>query len=295
MEHKNSKESSTVDIEEEDETKIKHLINALHRTLSRKKGGQNEEKVKEGTKADEDGEMAQKAKSDIEVEDSRKEERKDQTELGSMISFERELSIRESAIRKRAKRLEKWSSKEWDDLRAERLRLTKAQMQTKSDKESLRAERLKLTNSQKQMKTDNESLLQREMALAKSQKQTKTDNASLLQRELKVTKSQKQTKADNESLFQREMKLWQDKKDLRKERKSFDEAMAVGRRELQNGKEETGVSQQEVRREKRFSRINSYFCPFLVQQISEKSLSPNVFGTKQDSRQKRSLDKVDLS
>ena len=290
MENKNSKESSTVDIEEEDETKIKHLINALHRTLSRKKGGQNEEKVKEGTKADEDGEMAQKAATDIEVEDLRKEKRKDQTKLGSMISFERELSIR-----KRAKRLEKWSSKEWDDLRAERLRLTKAQMQTKSDKESLRAERLKLTNSQKQMKTDNESLLQREMALRKSQKQTKTDNASLLQRELKVTKSQKQTKADNESLFQREMKLWQDKKDLRKERKSFDEAMAVGRRELQNGKEETGVSQQEVRREKRFSRINSYFCPFLVQQISEKSLSPNVFGTKQDSRQKRSLDKVDLS
>ena len=168
-------------------------------------------------------------------------------------------------------------------------------MQTKTDKELLRTERLKLTNSQKQTKADNESLVQRELALTKSQKQTKTDNASLLQRELKVTqaqnkvtKSQKQTKADNESLFQREMKLWQDKKDLCKERKSFEEAMLVGRRELQNGKEEAGVSQKEVRKEKRFSRINSYlsmckappnvkwirFC--FGQGLEQPSFGPNI-------------------
>ena len=261
MENKNrcvvkSKQIPTVDIEEEDKAKINHLINALHRTLSRKKEGQDEEKATGGKKADEGGE-----KSDIDVGDLRKEDRKDQIELGSMISFERELSIRELSIlsEKRAKRLEKWTSKEWDDLRAERLRLTKAQKQTKTDKESLFQRELKLRKSQKQTKTDNESLLQRELTLTKLQKQTKIDNASLLQRELKVTQAQKQTKSDNESLFQREMKLWQDKKDLYKERRTFDEAMVAGRRELQTGKEEEGVSQQEVRKEKRFSRINSYF------------------------------------
>ena len=135
------------------------------------------------------------------------------------------------------------------------LKLAKAQKQTKIDNESLFQREMKLEKAMKQTKSDNESLFQREMKLTKVQKQTKIDNELLFKREMKLAKDQKQTKSDNELLFQREMKLWQDKKDLRKERKSFDEAMAVGRRELQNGKEEAGVSQQEVKREKRFSRI----------------------------------------
>ena len=70
--------------------------------------------------------------------------------------------------------------------------------------------------------------------------------------------AQKQMKADNDSLFQREMKLWQEKKDLSKERKTFEETMLVGRREMQKGKEAGGVGEEEESREKRFSRINSF-------------------------------------
>ena len=255
MENKNrcrlkSEQSSSVDIEEEEDGgKIKHLINVFHRSLSSKKG-QDEERAKIGDKTD--GEMTKKAKSDIEVEDLRKDKWKDEIELGSIITFERE----KLSMRKRSKRLERWSSKEWDDLRAERLRL-------ETDKEELVQRELKLRNSQKQTKSDNESLMQREMELTKSEKQRKIDDESLFQRERKLSQAQKQTKSDNESLFQREMKLWQDKKDLCKERKTFDETMVVARRELEKGNE-AGAKQEEERKENRFSRINSHFSIFKV-------------------------------
>ena len=92
-------------------------------------------------------------------------------------------------------------------------------------------------------------------------KQTKNDKASLLEREMKLTKAEKQTKSDNESLVIREMKLWQDKKDLCKERRKFEAAMVVERRELRKRKEEGARRlQQQVGKEKGLSRIGSHLA-----------------------------------
>ena len=214
------KESTTSelndDIEEDNGSKMKLQINAVHKILSRQKEGQDEEEGKGGKMAD--VELTQKANPCIEVEDSSKEEGGDQIDLGSIVSFEREKWSILSALR-RAEKVEQKSSKEClDQLRPERRGLTKAQKQ-------------------------------------------KINKESLFQRELKLTKAQQQTKSDNESLFQREMKLWQDKKDLCKERKTFDAAMVVGRRELRKGKE-AGVRrlQQQVSKEKELSRIGSHLA-----------------------------------
>ena len=213
MTNTNARESTTSElnsneVEEDDGSRIKLQINALHQIYLRQKEGEDREEGKGGKVAD--VELTEKANLGVKVEDLGKEERTDQIELGTRLSLEREKwSIRSL---RRAKKIGQLSSKEWDYLRVKK-------------------------------------------------KQTKSDEASLLEREMKLTKAEKQTKSDNESLVIREMKLWQDKKDLCKERRKFEAAMVVERRELRKKKEEGARRlQQQVGKEKGFSRIGSHLA-----------------------------------
>ena len=123
------------------------------------------------------------------------------------------------------------------------LNLAKEQKKTKGENKLL-------AKAQKQMKRDNESLIQRELTLIKAQKQTKIDNELLL-------KAQRQMKSDNKLLFQREIKLWQDQRNLCKERKTFDTAMDVERREIRKGKEDGLTVRGSQQEENGYSRIGS--------------------------------------